>query len=56
MENWNSDFFDETVVDESDSEEDNHVVQNSIAISYSDAINAANMLISFRIYLGIYLI
>ena len=32
-------MFDETDVDESDSEEDNNVVQNS------DAINAANMLI-----------
>ena len=40
-------MFDETDVDESDSEEDNNVVQNSFAISYSDAINAANMLIKW---------
>ena len=40
MENFNSDLFDETDVDESDSEEDNYAVQNSVAISYSDAINA----------------
>ena len=45
IENWNSNLFDETDVDESDSEADNNVVQNSAAISYSDAINAANMLI-----------
>ena len=38
--NWNSDLFDATDVDESDSEEDNYAVQNSVAISYSDAINA----------------
>ena len=43
-------------MDVSDSEEDNNVVHDSVAILYSDAINAANMLISFRIYLGIYLI
>ena len=35
IENWNSDLFHETVV------------QNSVAISYSDAINAANMLIKW---------
>ena len=43
--NWNSDLFDETDVDENDSKEDNNVVQNSVAFSYSDAINATNMLI-----------
>ena len=35
MENFNSDLFDETDVDESDSEEDNNAVQNSVAISNS---------------------
>ena len=34
-------------MDESDSEEDNNVVQNSVAILYSDAINAANMWIKW---------
>ena len=47
IENFNSDLFDETDVDESDSEEDNYAVQNSVAISYSDAINAVNMLIKW---------
>ena len=31
-------------MDQSDSEEDNNVVQNSVAISYAHSINAANML------------
>ena len=48
MENWNSDLFDETDVHKSDSEEHNHAVQNSVVISYSDAINAANMLIKCK--------
>ena len=38
-------MFDETDVNENDSEEDKNVVQNSVAVSYSDAINATNMLI-----------
>ena len=47
IENWNSDLFDKTDIDESDSEENNNVVQNSVAISYSEAINAANMFIKW---------
>ena len=34
IENWNSALFDETDMGESDSEEDNHIVQNSVAISH----------------------
>ena len=40
-------MFDETDVDESDSDEDNNFVQNSVVISYSDAITAANILIKW---------
>ena len=47
IENWNSDLFDETDVDESDIEEDNNVVHNSVAISYFNAINAVNMMIKW---------
>ena len=39
IENCNSNLFDETDLIESNSEEDNNVVQNSVSISYSDPIN-----------------
>lgn len=49
IENWNADVFDETDVEEidSNSEDDNGAVGNSIPVLYTDAINAANMLIKW---------
>lgn len=47
IENWNADAFDETDVDQTDSEEDDGAVGNSVSVSYTDAINAANVLIKW---------
>lgn len=47
IENWNADAFDETDVDESDNEEDDNAVQIPVSVSYTDAINAANVLIKW---------
>lgn len=49
IENWNADIFDETDVDGNDSEsEDNETAtEKSNHVSYTDAINAANLLMKW---------
>lgn len=48
IENWNADTLDETDVDSNDEDdhEDNNA-ENSVSVSFTDAINAANVLIKW---------